>query len=102
ETLFQLIHLYFKAPRRDERAFRRYREGFRLSSAERAIDPDATFDDSVSVASGLLPTWFRPSMLTDGDALTLDGAMSYWQARTANASSFTTVIVGDITIERAK
>src|SRR5215208_1745639 len=48
ETMFQLAHLYFTAPRADSAAFRRYQDRSRSFARSRAADPDAAFGDTVA------------------------------------------------------
>ena len=102
ETFFQLAHLFLTAPRKDASAFRRYQERLRQFWAERSVHPDAVFDDSVAAAGGRRPPGYVPSLLHIANQVDLETAMRFWRARAANASNFTTVIVGDITLERAR
>jgi zinc protease len=95
EAMMQLTHLYFTTPREDADVFRRYRERLAAYARNRAEDPDEVFDDSVSAT--LRPGDLRGLHGTRGfvDAVDMEKAMHFWRARTANASNFTAVIVGD-------
>ena len=50
ETLFQLIHLYFTAPRADEDAFEVFRTKKRTELINREQDPNAALSDALSAA----------------------------------------------------
>ena len=102
ERLFQLVHLYFTAPRGDTALFRRYRQREGVFARDRAADPDAAFDDSVEVS--LRPGDPRALSTTPvfGEAVRLEPALDFWRARMANASNFTVVLVGDFSLERVR
>ncbi len=50
ETLFQLVHLYFTAPRADEAAFEAFRAKQRTALVNRAQDPNAALQDALYAA----------------------------------------------------
>jgi zinc protease len=101
ESMLQLSYLYLTSPREDREAFRRYRERIATYARNRAVDPDAAFDDTV--AATLQPSDVRalhnsPAFVEQVD---LAKALRFWRARAASATNFTAVIVGDFEIWRA-
>jgi zinc protease len=98
-TFFQVLHLYFTAPRGDTVAFRRYRDRMQAAAASRDRDPDAVFLDTVAaVASGHHPRRLR-SGVHFYESTRLPAAIAFWKARVANASGFTVVVTGDFTLD---
>jgi zinc protease len=94
--------MYFTQPRADTAAFRRYSERLGEYTRGRVADPDATFGDSVAAAI----TQHHPRAIK-GDARFVSAidpvkALSFWKARMANPSSFTMVMTGDFTLDRAR
>lgn len=96
ETMFQLMHLYITAPRRDEQAFLSWRERFREQIRNRDLSPGAIFGDAIS-----LKLWGNeprrraatPALL---DEINLDTALKLYRERFADVSDFTFVFVGKI------
>jgi zinc protease len=94
ETLFQLVHLKFTAPRVDSAAFVAYREQARASLENRAASPEAAFADSLRVllsqhhprAQAPAPEMF--------DSLDLHRSLEIYRDRFADASDFAFYIVG--------
>jgi zinc protease len=101
ETMFQVAHLYFVAPRADSAAFRRYQDRSRAFARDREANPEAAFNDSVASRSGRHPRDIAGTRAF-ADAVRLRDAIGFWSARTANASNFTAVIVGDVSLERLR
>jgi zinc protease len=101
-SLFQLTYLFFTAPRTDSVAFARYRERMRLWAAERALDPEEVFSDSVAVAVGRRPPREITSTQPFVEAVDMQRALGFWRTRLRNAANFTAVIVGDVPTARAR
>ncbi|MEO7084840.1 MAG: insulinase family protein [Gemmatimonadaceae bacterium] len=102
EKLFQLVNLYLTAPRRDTAAFARYHERTRHYVIAGERDPERAFDDTLqSTLSGHSPRTFQASTRFY-DAVRLSAALSFWAARTANASNMTFILVGDFATERVR
>ena len=94
ETLFQLIHLYFTSPRKDQGAFTAYREKARAQLENREASPEASFWDSVEeVLSGGNPraTPLKSGMLGEMD---LDASFDFYRDRFSDAGDFTFFFVG--------
>ncbi len=102
DTLFQLIHLYFTAPRADTTAFKRFSARYRSRAADRSVDPDAVFTDSVSLGMKTRPDLAEPGTERFAAAVDLRRALEFWRGRMRNASNFTLVIVGDIPLDRLR
>ena len=97
-TFFQLVHLYFTAPRSDTVAFRRYRDRMTSAARSRKRDPDSIFLDTVAaVVSGHHPRALRSGARFD-DAVNLPAALAFWHDRLSNAAAFTVVVTGDFTL----
>jgi zinc protease len=94
ETLFQLIHLYFTAPRRDETAFRALQAQMGAVLANRGASPVAAFQDTLLVTMAQGHPRARPLDLEAFREVDLDRAFSFYQDRFADASDFTFVLVG--------
>jgi zinc protease len=96
--LFQVIYLAFTAPRQDSTAFRRLAERHLAIARRRSLNPDAIFEDSLASAV----TQHHPHALRAArpiiDSVDMHSALAFWRARTANASNFTLVLTGDLTL----
>ena len=93
-TLFQLLHLYFTAPRSDTAAFTSLRDMLKRGAVARVADPDAAFRDTIRVTLGKHAMRNRPSTAGLYQELDLRRALDFWRQRTANASNFTVLVVG--------
>lgn len=95
ETLFQLIHLYFTAPRADESAMAMIQNQYRAYLLNRAADPEAAFQDTLQIAlygrhpRNLIPTM---DMVDNLDLATME---RIYRERFADAGDFTFVFVGN-------
>ena len=96
ETMLQLVHLQFTAPRFDAQALDAYRSEKAQRLPKRSNSPDNVFTDAWDV----LMWQGHPRMLAwtvaDLDHLDLEGSRSFWQERFANAADFRFLIVGDV------
>jgi len=94
ETLFQLIHLYFKAPRKDETAFQALKVQMGAVLGNRSNSPQAAFGDTLTVTMAQGHPRARPLSTETFDEIDLDEAFAFYQDRFADASDFTFVFVG--------
>ncbi len=102
ETLLQLTHMYFAAPRFDAEAFTALKGRYKAYVANMGSDVNKAFSDSVSVTStGHNPRTilFNTDMVSKLDLTTMKRV---YQERFADASDFTFVFVGNIDAEKAK
>ncbi len=104
ETAFQLIYLYFSAPRRDETAFEAFRTQQLGMLANYGAMPQVAFADTVSSTmtqghprSGTLSDQLKA--LKEAD---LDVALDFYRDRFADASDFTFYFVGAFDLEGIK
>jgi zinc protease len=102
ETFFQLLHLYFTAPRKDEETFKalvsRQREAIRNSKRR----PETVFQDTVTaVLFGYHPR-YMPLNAKDMDKVNLDKAVEFFKDRFADASDFTFIFVGNFDLKELK
>ncbi len=102
ETLFQLVYLYFTAPRADTTAFTALKSRFQAALANRSANPLAAFEDTIQVT--LSQGHFRARPLSPAvlEELDLDRAMAFYRDRFADASDFTFVFVGSFDLERMR
>lgn len=102
ETLLQLVHMYFAAPRFDEEAFTALKGRYKAYVANMGSDVNKAFSDSVSVTStdhNPRTILFNTDMIS---SLNLETMKRVYQERFADASDFTFVFVGNIDAEKAK
>jgi len=104
ETAFQLIYLYFDAPRLDEGAFSAYKTmqvGF-LGNA--GASPEFTFSDTVSKTMGQGHPRSRSlsQVMADLERADLEAAFQVYKERFADASDFTFYFVGAFDVEEMR
>jgi zinc protease len=102
ETLFELVYLYFTAPRRDEDAYSAWRSRLDAFLANRGADPNAAFYDTVGVTMAQNHIRARPPSKEVYAEADLDESMAFYSERFADASDFTFVIVGAFDLEEVK
>jgi zinc protease len=100
--LFQLIYLYFTAPRVDSTAFLAYEQRMREFLRNRAASPQVAMQDTVSAL--LTNHHYRARPFTEDRFAELDLQRSYdfYRDRFADASDFTFVIVGNINVDSVR
>ncbi len=94
ETMFQLIYLYFTAPRRDEQAFLSFTSRIQAFLANRNADPQAAFQDTLSVTLSQHSFRSRPPSPEVYEEMNLDVSLDFYKNRFADAGDFTFVFVG--------
>jgi zinc protease len=99
ETLFQLVHLYFTAPRKDEVAFQALSNQIEAVMANREADPGQAFRDTLLVTMSQGHPRARPFTLETFQEIDLDEAFDFYRDRFADASDFTFVFVGALDTE---
>ncbi len=103
ETAFQLVYLYFSAPRKDETAFEAYKAFMAGILANREADPNVAFSDTIraTMTQGH-PRASRPLTQELIEEIDLDRAFSFYQERFADASDFTFYFVGAFDLEEIR
>lgn len=103
ETLLQLIHLYFTAPRKDKDAFESFKTRQKQLYANLSANPQIYFSAEFQKMmtqghprAGALP---KPE---DFDKINLDRSIQIYKERFANAGDFTFLFVGSIDEESIK
>ena len=99
ETLFQLMHLRFVAPRRDSLAIEAYRQQARSTMSLRSASPDQVFSDSLRAILTQNHPRAQPLRAADLDRLDVDRSFEIYQDRFADASDFTFYFVGSFTLD---
>ncbi|UCF40169.1 MAG: insulinase family protein, partial [Gemmatimonadota bacterium] len=94
ETLFQLVYLYFTAPRRDRDAYLAFRRQITEELRNRGVDPDGAFRDTIQVTLAQHHPRQRPATVELYDEMDLDKSFAFYRDRFADAGDFTFVLVG--------
>ena len=99
ETMLQMVHLRFTAPRRDSAAFTSFLQANKTMLANRAASPQAAFADTIQVTMAQHHPRARPISADMFDDIDIDRALAIYRDRFADASDFTFVIVGDFDVD---
>lgn len=102
ETIFQLAHLRFTAPRRDSSAFLAFKAQVAPFFANRANSPDAVFSDTVMLTLAQHHPRAQPVSQALFDRVSFGKAFDIYRDRFADASDFTFVFVGSFTLDRMR
>lgn len=94
ETLFQIVHLKFVAPRPDTAAFEAYRTQARAAFRNRSASPDVAFQDTLRVTLAQNHPRARPPSSEMFDQLDMHRSFEIYRERFADASDFTFFLVG--------
>ena len=99
ETLFQLIYLGFTSPRKDAAVFDATKARLRAMLVNRRKDPRAVFADRLQQELYGHHARRQPLTVQALDRVGLGEAMSFYRDRFADASDFTFVIVGNVSVK---
>ncbi len=94
ETLFQLIYLFFSAPRRDSAAFLSLKSRIQASLTNRSADPFTAFRDTLNVTLSQHHYRTRPPTAALYEEMDLEKSLAFYRDRFADASDFTFAFVG--------
>jgi zinc protease len=94
EVLFQLIYLYFTAPREDTAAFASYRNRAMAGLQNRSASPDAAFWDTLDVTLAQHHFRRRPPSAALFSEMDFEAGLEFYRDRYADASDFSFVFVG--------
>jgi len=98
ETMFQLTHLYFTAPRRDDEAFQSLMNRQRSFLANRDASPMVAYRDSMQYALYGKSERTAPVTVETIDKVSLDRIMQIYKERFADAADFTAIITGSVNL----
>lgn len=102
ETMLQLIHLYFTAPRKDSTAYLAYQSQIRGFLENRNASPETAFHDTLSATLAQHHFRARPWSAQLLKEMNLDKSFKIYRERFADASDFTFVFVGNLDLEALK
>jgi zinc protease len=102
ETLFQLAHLRFMAPRLDTAAWLAMKAQIDASLANRGVNPMAAFVDTLSVVLSQHHFRSRPPSAATISEINPQRALEIYKDRFANAGDFTFVFVGNVKLDSLK
>jgi zinc protease len=96
ETMMQLVHLTFTAPRKDTRAFEAWKSSVAAHVENRDLDPQAVFFEKLTAFMHDDHPRRRPLTLESIESIDHDVAFEFYEDRFADASDFTFVVVGNV------
>src|SRR3954447_2117759 len=102
ETMFQLMHLRFTAPRADPAAFAAMGSQARGLLANQLASPDVVFNQAIDSALSRNSPRRQPETPATVDQWNLEKSLAFYKARFADASNFTFVFVGSFTLDAIK
>jgi zinc protease len=94
ETLFQLIHLYFTAPRTDSVVFEALKQNITATLANRDKNPTSAFSDTISVTMARDHPRAYPLTPARLDSVDVERSLALYRERFADAGDFTFIFVG--------
>ena len=94
ETLFQLIYLYFTAPRKDESAFESFITRMKGYIENRSAKPETAFMDTLQVTLAQHHPRSKPLSLERLNEIELGTAFDFYKQRFKDAGDFTFFFVG--------
>jgi zinc protease len=97
--MFQLVYLYFTAPRADQVAYESYKVRVSEILASSKMTPERAYSDTVSVTMAQGHFRARPFTQEVLDEMDLNASLSVFRDRFADASDFTFYLVGNFSIE---
>ena len=101
-TLFQLIYLYFTAPRADTAAFRSFQERMQAYLADRGASPQAAFADTLAVTLYQHHPRALPVTSATFARMNLAESLRFYRQRFGDAGGFTFVLVGNVDTTRLR
>jgi len=102
ETMFQLIYLYFTAPRQDSTAFASYQTWIRGMIENRSASPEAAFSDTLRVTLAQHHFRARPWSEAVIEEMDLETSLRIYQDRFADAGDFTFFFAGNFTLDEMR
>ena len=102
ETMFQLVYLYFTAPRADSIAYLSYKKRLMDYWQSLQADPETAFRDSIQVV--MAQHHFRERVLSPQifEEMDLQKSLEFFKDRFKDASDFTFYFVGNVDLQQLK
>jgi zinc protease len=102
ETLFQMVHLSFTAPRRDDSAFSAWRTRESESVKNRRLSPEASFFEDMLMFSTQNHLRRRPTTPEIVQQVELEKSLEIYKDRFADAGDFTFLFVGNLDLGKLR
>jgi zinc protease len=102
ETLFQLVYLTVVEPRADADAFRTMTTQLKATLANRDLEPEAAFNDTMNAALSQNHVRARPLTTATIGEMNLERSLAFYKERFADLSDFTFVFVGSFDVATMK
>lgn len=96
ETLFQLIYLQFTGARLDTSAFQAFKNQAAPYLANRGVDPDEVFSDTMQVTMAQHNYRARPLTTSTFAEINPEKSLAFFRSRFADASDFVFAFVGNV------
>jgi zinc protease len=98
-TLFELLHLYFTAPRLDTTAYQSYQTRLRAILANRDASPETPFWDTLQITLAQGHARARPLTTQLLGELSRERALDFYRERFADAGDFVFAFVGNFSLD---
>ncbi len=102
ETLFQLTHLYFTEPRRDQATFDSFISRLGSLLEQRDANPTQAYSDTLQAILTQYHPRTRPLTTERLSDIDLDTALAFYRDRFADASDFTFLLVGSFELDQVE
>jgi zinc protease len=102
ETMLQMVHLTFTAPRRDENNFTSWRAREIERVRNRRLSPEGVFREDMQLFSTQNHPRRQPTTPESLQKVDLDKALAIYRDRFGDAGDFTFVFVGNVDLEKLK
>ena len=96
ETMFQLLHLYFTQPRRDDTAFTGEIDRMRSFLTNREASPNVSYNDSIASIVYANSPRVQPIKAATLDKVSYDRILQIYKERFSNASNFKMIVIGNL------
>ena len=100
QTLFELIHLTFTAPRPDPVVFDVLKTQLKTFLENRTQSPESVFSDTLRTTMQRDQPRFRPMTVDEIPEMSLEKSLAFYRDRFADASDFTFFFVGNLDLEK--
>jgi len=102
ENLFQVLHLYFTAPRLDSAVFNSQLDKYRQYLSTRSNNPNSEFGDTINKVQSNDSKRNKPLTLADLQTVKPEKVLRVFKERFADASAFTFTFVGNFSVREMK